>query len=149
MTPCSLGVGCEQYGVCYAYAHNRPDMCGLPEEKDVIVKFKDHELLEKAAKAVGRGETRRYDVQGGIWTATKAWPSSGEYWNPLDHNDDALALAIAIGLTIHCPHANSVYAGVGEYPHQFLENVKTQSPEAAVRRAIVRAAAALGEKIAN
>lgn len=26
--PCSLGVGCEQYGVCYADAHGQPEKCG-------------------------------------------------------------------------------------------------------------------------
>lgn len=25
---CTLGVGCEQYGVCYAEAHGQPDQCG-------------------------------------------------------------------------------------------------------------------------
>lgn len=28
MTKCSLGVGCEEYGVCYADAHGDPDQCG-------------------------------------------------------------------------------------------------------------------------
>jgi hypothetical protein len=26
--PCDLGVGCEEYGVCYADAHGQPDQCG-------------------------------------------------------------------------------------------------------------------------
>lgn len=25
---CNLGVGCEEYGVCYAEANDRPDQCG-------------------------------------------------------------------------------------------------------------------------
>lgn len=25
---CDLGVGCEEYGVCYAMAHGRPEQCG-------------------------------------------------------------------------------------------------------------------------
>lgn len=32
---CTLGVGCEQYGVCFAAANNQPDQCGwieIPEE---------------------------------------------------------------------------------------------------------------------
>lgn len=28
---CSLGVGCEQYGVCYAVANGKPEMCGRDE----------------------------------------------------------------------------------------------------------------------
>ena len=30
MVHCSLGVGCEQYGVCYAEAMGEPCQCGLP-----------------------------------------------------------------------------------------------------------------------
>lgn len=26
---CTLGVGCEQAGVCYAAAHGQPDQCGV------------------------------------------------------------------------------------------------------------------------
>lgn len=26
-TSCTMGVGCDEYGVCYAAAHGRPDMC--------------------------------------------------------------------------------------------------------------------------
>ena len=29
---CNLGVGCNESGVCYAAAHNRPEMCGMSEE---------------------------------------------------------------------------------------------------------------------
>lgn len=25
---CNMGVGCEEYGVCYAAAHGEPDRCG-------------------------------------------------------------------------------------------------------------------------
>ena len=25
---CSLGVGCDEYGVCYAIAHGQPEQCG-------------------------------------------------------------------------------------------------------------------------
>ena len=28
--PCSLGVGCDQYGVCYADSHGKPENCGKP-----------------------------------------------------------------------------------------------------------------------
>lgn len=30
---CTLGVGCEQAGVCYAAAHNQPDQCGWVEDE--------------------------------------------------------------------------------------------------------------------
>jgi len=29
---CSLGVGCEETGVCYADAHGAPEQCGRPEQ---------------------------------------------------------------------------------------------------------------------
>lgn len=25
--PCSMGVGCDEYGVCYAEAHGQPEQC--------------------------------------------------------------------------------------------------------------------------
>ena len=25
---CCLGVGCDEYGICYAAAHGQPDRCG-------------------------------------------------------------------------------------------------------------------------
>ena len=29
---CSLGVGCEQYGVCYAAANGKPEQCGKADD---------------------------------------------------------------------------------------------------------------------
>lgn len=26
-TPCTMGVGCDEYGICYAEAHGQPDQC--------------------------------------------------------------------------------------------------------------------------
>lgn len=31
MARCSLGVGCDEAGVCYAAAHGKPEMCGAHE----------------------------------------------------------------------------------------------------------------------
>ncbi|MER9605352.1 hypothetical protein [Mesorhizobium sp. M0243] len=28
---CTMGVGCDEYGVCYAAAHGQPDRCGQEE----------------------------------------------------------------------------------------------------------------------
>lgn len=33
--PCTMGVGCEEYGVCYAEAHGEPDRCPVPTEQEV------------------------------------------------------------------------------------------------------------------
>ena len=27
MTGCTLGVGCDEYGICYAEAHGQPEQC--------------------------------------------------------------------------------------------------------------------------
>jgi hypothetical protein len=32
MALCSLGVGCDEYGACYAEAMNEPARCGKPDE---------------------------------------------------------------------------------------------------------------------
>lgn len=60
---CTLGVGCDEVGVCYAAAHNQPDKCGAPvkdaapapvlteeDEKEirlarVLVKTSDHNVV--------------------------------------------------------------------------------------------------------
>lgn len=31
---CTMGVGCDEYGVCYADAHDRPDMCPVYDWAD-------------------------------------------------------------------------------------------------------------------
>lgn len=36
-TQCNFGVGCDEYGVCYAAAHGQPERCGKPNPMDVIV----------------------------------------------------------------------------------------------------------------
>jgi hypothetical protein len=45
---CNLGVGCEEAGVCFADAHQRPEMCGaLPDELYRYETNNDVVLLEK------------------------------------------------------------------------------------------------------
>ncbi len=29
LTQCTMGVGCNEYGICYADAHGQPDFCPL------------------------------------------------------------------------------------------------------------------------
>lgn len=31
MTPCTMGVGCDEAGICFAAAHDEPDRCPLRE----------------------------------------------------------------------------------------------------------------------
>lgn len=35
---CTMGVGCEEAGVCYASAHGQPDQCGRPTAEPVVQK---------------------------------------------------------------------------------------------------------------
>jgi hypothetical protein len=100
----------------------------------------DRELLELAAKAEGR--------QLKYMTVTNA---AGErvdrfiaYWNPLTDDGDALRLAVKlqIGVKQYGDHVVAWFGG------GFIGTGRIQydgDPCAATRRAIVRAAAAIGE----
>ena len=96
----------------------------------------DHELLEKAAIAADMD----YDPES-------AWP-----WNPLE--DDGQALRLAVKLKIHIewsfhgiqtpPQVQASPKGMG---HLSDVQILGTDPYAATRRAIVRAAAAIGETL--
>ena len=86
----------------------------------------DRELLELAAKASGE--------------LTASWYGNDAYfdgvlsrWNPLNDDGDALRLAVKLGLFMR--------AAVREIPRDEYD----AEPYAATRRAITRAAAAIGE----
>ena len=99
------------------------------------------ELLELAAKAVG------WRVQ---------WPDevvredgSSWRWNPLTDDGDALRLAVKLGIQItqYRPTDRNTVGSVSTYyDREFVESYKPAGEMAATRRAIVRAAAALGSK---
>ena len=87
----------------------------------------DRELLELAAKASGE--------------LTASWYGNDAYfdgvlsrWNPLESDGDALRLAVKLGLFMR--------AAVREIPRDEYD----AEPYAATRRAITRAAAAIGER---
>lgn len=108
----------------------------------------DRELLELAAKAAGvkiEGYMERIDDYYSDWNGAAAFAlEDGGYWNPLTDDGDALRLAFKLKLNISFI-GTSVHAGW---------NTRDPSPdgwgnqedgEAIMRRAIVRAAAAIGE----
>jgi hypothetical protein len=132
----------------------------------------DRELLELAAKAAGwigwrskHGYWNINDPDGTAQTCCTNWPiysaSTGDKlleptfadalseagWNPLDDDGDALRLAVKLGIGAQS------YAALG-YSHAGAESVMGSvvikephngtDPHAATRRAIVRAAAAIG-----
>ena len=94
----------------------------------------DIELLTAAAKAAGlnRGQWDYYYVRNLGHMVT---PSM--MWNPLDEDADALRLAVKLGIQLMfnqpCVYANDLW-----------ENMEA-APNAAARRAIVRAAAEIGK----
>lgn len=105
----------------------------------------DRELLELAAKAAGISFDEEEKSKFGLWVLYGIEPS--EYtrrrWNPLVNDGDALRLAVKLGIGLEFAGVFAVaYAGSRHAP-QFTERFNGY-PDAATRRAIVRAAAEIG-----
>ena len=114
----------------------------------------DKELLELAAKAAGISFVG-YDVLYEDFSAYCKETDVNYLWNPLDRDGDALRLAVKLrlqlihmdsevekdGITVKTPilHIDSTAGSI----YQYLDN----DPLGATRRAIVRAAAEIGEKL--
>ncbi|KAF0844372.1 hypothetical protein FNL37_1816 [Methylovorus glucosotrophus] len=102
----------------------------------------DREMLEWAAKAAGLpvvfdGHLPKLKVGGG---KIGAWRN----WNPLEDDGDALRLAVKLNIPVSPEPANgSTWVCKGEL--QVFE-MHGDDPSAATRRAIVRAAAAIGKE---
>jgi len=91
----------------------------------------DHQLLELAAKAAGLP-----------W---EQWVIDGDdSWTPLIDDGDALRLAVKLRLTIDVER-DRCCVSIGDHSGRFgVQPWDSQGPEAATRRAIVRAAAQIG-----
>lgn len=105
----------------------------------------DRELLEKAAKAAGLEVECAFT--GGdlhVWTNRKL--QLLRIWNPLKDDGDALRLAVKMGFGISIPLMND-RTDVVTFGRTLLNAIEAHNgdPYAATRRAIVRAAAAIGE----
>ena len=92
----------------------------------------DRELLEAAARAMGEKVPPRF------FDDDTACLLSGQHWNPLTDDGDALRLAVRLEIDL-CFGANYVIADGAQQPTVNNAN----DPYLAVRRAIVRAAAAI------
>lgn len=108
------------------------------------------ELLEKAAKAAGIALTKWVEEWDGGAPASYMTLDGGS-WNPLTDDGDALRLAVKLSLTVDIGHDK--YSDVWAYPNKDTKRNKVRAtesfngdPYAATRLAIVRAAAAMGEK---
>jgi hypothetical protein len=108
----------------------------------------DRELLEAAARAAGldftAGSGINIDRPGFTPKASTCWQG----WNPLLDDGDALRLAVKLGITIYppeCEHDDPTTTwGNRHDAGQWITEPRGADPLAATRRAIVRAAAAIG-----
>ena len=102
----------------------------------------DRELLEYAAKAAGYLNWTPTTFGLLIETGSRRG-DAGFYWNPFTDDDDALRLAVKLGIEVSARHnqsrADSIGLPVVYEPH-------CEDPYAATRRAIVRAAAEIGKE---
>lgn len=135
----------------------------------------DRELLEKAAKAAGwtgwkskhgywnlespEGEKSshcldwiRYDPYSGEKFSEPTFADAlySEGWNPLTDDGDALRLAVKLDISVFF-RPNFVHAEIATSAHEglVLQELPTPDKNAATRRAIVRAAAQIGEQNGN
>ena len=103
----------------------------------------DREMLELAAKAAG---IEGYRYSDGFrcmahWNESDGgWFDACGLWDPLTDDGDALRLAVKLQLEIYIDHG-----GVAVRTHCGLKTLEDGCDSAATRRAIVRAAAAIGE----
>lgn len=119
----------------------------------------DRELLEAAARAAGIywqdwTETRYLGADGQLEPGLREWPYD---WNPLTDDGDALRLAVRLGIDIQLfavggtarrPGDPFVRANVDRLGRSFAQQI-VDDPAAATRRAITRAAAAIGATTAQ
>ncbi len=107
----------------------------------------DRELLEAAAKAAGIvGEYDDIAGEAGIIVmrgfGSRVW--IGKVWNPLTDDGDALRLAVKLRMSVHL---DSNMVDVDPDGISWFSEAYGTDPLAATRRAIVRAAAAIGRSM--
>lgn len=98
----------------------------------------DRELLELAAKAVNE-DVEWHESGSYFYRKSCNWPAEKGFFNPLHDDGEALRLAMKLGFTVEpgkCWHS--------PYGPAFGEDVLDGDMKS-TRRAIVRAAAAIGE----
>lgn len=98
-------------------------------------------LLEMAAKAAGG---LVYVPEIASWIHEDAYGNRGSWWRPLDDDGDALRLAVALRLQLITSGENVVQA-IDYTSKHYGEAPVAGDRLAATRRAIVMAAAAIGE----
>ena len=110
----------------------------------------DRELLEAAAKACGIDgaygvASDDYYYDGNVEGILTILPDGQSYvWNPLTDDGDALRLAVKLELQLDLRHSFHTVRIYGAADGRIDES---GDPLAATRRAIVRAAAAIGKEM--
>lgn len=99
----------------------------------------DRQLLELAAKAAGFNIKPHANYK---LSERLIFVMNGKNWNPLTDDGDALRLAVKLKMEVY---QYSDAAGVYDRDNEIVEVYSTDE-YAATRRAIVRAAAQIGEK---
>ena len=117
----------------------------------------DRELLKLAAKAAGFGAQnppnnphcwteseypKGSGQHGALWNYV-GYSDTAELWNPLTDDGDALRLAIDLELDVSLGKSGAVV----EFGRLQIEELDASDTYAAVRRAIVRAAAEIGRNM--
>lgn len=105
----------------------------------------DKELLEKAARAVGNNAEWDDDLQAMHWPGLQ----SMGLWNPLEDDGDAFRLAVELGIKNYCDGFCGLAKKVLSQHEWVFEPISANNGDqrAATRRAIVRAAAAIGDQL--
>lgn len=106
----------------------------------------DRELLELAAKAAGYGVKPHASQKH---TPHLMFTFNGHNWNPLTDDGDALRLAVKLGIDIRQHHRGASAAqGSIDCTELFQDrNLPLSALMESTRRAIVRAAAAIGKEM--
>lgn len=106
----------------------------------------DRELLELAAKAAG--------IESSIGLLPKDGVSiiqpSGDKWNPITDDGDALRLAVKLKITVSWDFRNGCYYATSAYLNTnqgYFGIVDPADPGDATRRVIVHAAAEIGRQM--
>jgi hypothetical protein len=112
----------------------------------------DRELLELAARAAGITAvwlewmtSQSCAVTGTKFTKRTGLILDGGVWNPLNDDGDALRLAVKLGLSVQVINRNSETQAIYHVGYELQKH--GDDPFAATRRAITRAAAAIGAEI--
>ena len=118
----------------------------------------EREMLELAAKAIGITlkpvEVKNLEFMGddhfiGFMTDLSQWKRG--WFNPLTNDGDALRLAVKIGMNIDVgvnPVGFTATAVIADYNSVFVDEYHEENSMKATRRAIVRAAAEIGKRMA-